>query len=103
MSFKIALLNDGTQILSDIKEVTDGDTRQYLMIRPFEIIYTTEMKLVEENDKAGGEVKKIGLRSWMEVSEDHTYILNPNCVTTVCEPVGDLRAMYEDLTNGRRE
>ena len=103
MSIKIAVLNDGTQILADIKEVTDGDVRQYLVIRPFEIIYTTELKLKEENNTPGGEVKKIGLRTWLEISEDDTYILNPSTVSVVCEPMGDLRKMYEDLTNGRRD
>ena len=103
MSVKIAILNDGKQILADIKEVTDGDIRQYLVIKPFEIIYTTEMKLKEADDASGGEVKKVGLRTWLEISEDDTYILNPDVVGIVCEPVGDLRDMYENLTNGRRE
>tara|TARA_B100000927_G_scaffold276846_1_gene257978 strand:+ start:99 stop:410 length:312 start_codon:yes stop_codon:yes gene_type:complete len=103
MSVKIAVLNSGTQILADIKEVTDGDIRSYLLIKPFEIIYTTDIKFQEEKNSAGGEIKKVGLRTWMEISEDDTYIMNPSTVSVVCEPVGELREMYENLTHGRRE
>ncbi len=102
MSIKIAILNDGTQLLADVKEVTDGDTRQYLFIKPFEIIYTSELVLQEDGDKSKSEVKKVGLKTWLEISSDDQYILNPTTVTTVCDPVSDLKGMYEDLTNGRR-
>ena len=102
MSIKVAILNDGTQLLADIKEVTDGELRQYLVIKPFEIIYTPEMTLKEDGGATDSTVKKVGLKTWLEISEDDTYVLNPSTVATVCEPVADLRSMFEDLTNGRR-
>tara|TARA_B100000131_G_scaffold174158_1_gene168227 strand:+ start:58 stop:369 length:312 start_codon:yes stop_codon:yes gene_type:complete len=102
MAIKVAILNDGSQLLADIKEVLDGETKQYLVIKPFQIVYTSEMTLMEEKDGHKSEVKKVGLKSWLEVSEDDTFIINPATVTTVCDPVSDLRSMYEDLTNGRR-
>jgi len=102
MSIKVAILNDGTQLLADIKEVTDGETKQFLVIKPFEIVYQSEMTLMEDNQATKSEVKKVGLKTWLEISSDDTFILNPNTVTTVCDPVSDLTAMYEDLTNGRR-
>ena len=40
MSIKVGILNDGTQLLADIKEVTDGDQTQYMVIKPFEVVYT---------------------------------------------------------------
>tara|TARA_B100001996_G_C18340128_1_gene469809 strand:+ start:65 stop:376 length:312 start_codon:yes stop_codon:yes gene_type:complete len=102
MSIKIAILDDGTQLLADIKEVLDGETKQYLVIKPFEVVYTSELVLKEDGDQSKSEVKKVGLKTWLEISADDTFILNPNTVTTVCDPVSDLTAMYEDLTNGRR-
>ena len=102
MSIKVAILNDGTQLLADVKEVLDGDTKQYMIIKPFQIVYTPEMTLMEDNDETNNQVKKVGLKTWMDISEDDTYIVNPHTVATVCEPVPDLRSMYEDLTNGRR-
>tara|TARA_B100001250_G_scaffold373273_1_gene359300 strand:- start:1039 stop:1350 length:312 start_codon:yes stop_codon:yes gene_type:complete len=102
MSIKVAILNDGTQVLADIKEVLDGESKQYMVIKPFEIVYTTEMTLAEDGGGGKSEVKKVGLKTWLEISEDETFIINPSTVTTVCDPVSDLRAMYEDLTNGRR-
>ena len=102
MSIKVAILNDGSQLLSDIKEVLDGDNKQYLFIKPFEIVYTSEMTLAADGGGAKSEVKKVGLKTWLEISEDEQFIINPSTVTTVCDPVSDLKSMYEDLTNGRR-
>ena len=102
MSIKVAILNDGTQLLADVKEVLDGETKQYLAIKPFEIVYTTEMTLKEDKGSGQSEVKQVGLKTWLEISDDDTFIINPSTVTTVCDPVSDLRSMFEDLTNGRR-
>ncbi len=102
MSIKVGILNDGTQLLADIKEVLDGDTKQYMVIKPFEIVYTDAMELLEENNATKATTKQVGLKTWLEISEDDTFIINPNTVTTICDPVPDLRSMYEDLTAGRR-
>ena len=48
MSIKVGILNDGTQLLADIKEVTDGDQTQYMVIKPFEIVYTDTMDMQED-------------------------------------------------------
>ena len=102
MSIKVAILNDGTQLLADVKEVTDGESKSFLVIKPFEVVYTSELVLKEDGDQSKSEVKKVGLKTWLEISEDETFIVNPHTVTTVCDPVSDLKSMYEDLTNGRR-
>ena len=102
MSIKVAILNDGTQLLADVKEVLDGESKQYLVIKPFEVVYTSELTLNEDGGQSKSEVKKVGLKTWLEISEDETFIINPTTVTTVCDPVSDLKSMYEDLTNGRR-
>tara|TARA_E500000331_G_C17171536_1_gene676341 strand:+ start:85 stop:399 length:315 start_codon:yes stop_codon:yes gene_type:complete len=102
MSIKVTILNDGTQLLSDLKEVIDPTDRatQYLITKPFQIVYTPEVTLKEEKGDTESQVKKVGLKSWMDISEDSTYIINPATVTTVCEPVNDLKTMYQELTDG---
>ena len=102
MSIKVAILNDGTQLLADVKEVTDGESKSFLVIKPFEIVYQTEMELTEEGGCCKSAVKKVGLKTWLEITNDETFIISPHTVTTVCDPVSDLVGMYEDLTNGRR-
>ena len=102
MYIKVAILNDGTQLLADVKEVTDGESKSFLVIKPFEIVYQTEMELTEEGGGGKSAVKKVGLKTWLEISNDETFIISPHTVTTVCDPVSDLVGMYEDLTNGRR-
>ena len=102
MSIKVGILNDGTQLLADIKEVTDGDQTQYMVINPFEIVYTDTMDMQEDGSQTLSTTKKVGLKTWLEISDDQTFIINPNTVTTICDPVTDLKDMYEDLTRGRR-
>tara|TARA_X000000368_G_scaffold408969_1_gene390276 strand:+ start:86 stop:397 length:312 start_codon:yes stop_codon:yes gene_type:complete len=102
MSIKVAILSDGTQLLADIKEVTDGESKSFLMIMPFEIVYQSEMTLMEDNESTKSEVKKVALKTWLEISNDDQFLISPNTVTTVFDPVSDLVSMYEDLTNGRR-
>ena len=102
MSIKVTILNDGTQLLCDLKEVVDPSDRgtQYLVTKPFELVYTPEVRLKEENAGTESQVNKVGLKSWMDISEDSTYIINPATVTTICDPVNDLKLMYQELTNG---
>ena len=102
MSIKVAILSDGTQLLADIKEVTDGESKSFLMIMPFEIVYQSEMTLMEDNESTKSEVKKVALKTWLEISHDDQFLISLNTVTTVFDPVSDLVSMYEDLTNGRR-
>jgi|TARA_A200000113_G_scaffold131963_1_gene118729 hypothetical protein len=102
MSIKVGILNDGTQLLADIKEVTDGDQTQYMVIKPFEIVYTDAMEVAEDGTETLATTKKVGLKTWLEISDDSTFIINPHTVTTICDPVVDLKDMYEDLTRGRR-
>ena len=102
MSIKVGILNDGTQLLADIKEVTDGDQTQYMVIKPFEVVYTDTMDMHEDGSETLSTTKKVGLNTWLEISDDQTFIINPNTVTTICDPVTDLKDMYEDLTRGRR-
>ena len=72
------------------------------MIMPFEIVYQSEMTLMEDNESTKSEVKKVALKTWLEISNDDQFLISPNTVTTVFDPVSDLVSMYEDLTNGRR-
>ena len=102
MSIKVGILNDGTQLLADIKEVTDGDQTQYMVIKTFEVVYTDAMEMQEDGSETLSTTKKVGLKTWLEISDDQTFIINPNTVTTICDPVTDLKDMYEDLTRGRR-
>ena len=87
MSIKVAILNDGTQLLADVKEVTDGESKSFLVIKPFEIVYQTEMELTEEGGGGKSAVKKVGLKTWLEISEDDTFIMNPNTSSTKLCPI----------------
>ena len=73
-----------------------------MVIKPFEVVYTDTMEMQEDGTQTLSTTKKVGLKTWLEISDDQTFIINPNTVTTICDPVTDLKDMYEDLTRGRR-
>ena len=86
MSIKVGILNDGTQLLADIKEVTDGDQTQYMVIKPFEVVYTDTMDMHEDGSETLSTTKKVGLKTWLEISDDQTFIINPNTCLLYTSP-----------------
>jgi hypothetical protein len=99
MSIKIAILSDGTQLIADIKEIHDPETKnyQYLFKKPYEVIYTPEMTLTEEAGNQNSTVKKVGLQTWIDVVAESDYLINPATVVTIADPIPDLKSMYGDL------
>lgn len=102
MSIKIAIMNDGTQVLSEIKEVTEpgGGSTQYLFNKPYEVIFTPEILLTEDENGGSTNTKRVGLKTWIEISADSFFLVNPSSVMTITEPIADLKKMYEEINNG---
>lgn len=102
MSIKVAIMNDGTQVLSEIKEVAEpgGGKTQYLFNKPYEIIYTPEILLTEDENGGNVNTKRIGLKTWIDISADNYFLVNPDTVVTITEPLPDLKKMYEEINNG---
>jgi hypothetical protein len=101
MSIKIAILSDGTQLISDIKEIHDPESKQYqyLFKKPYQVTYIPEMTLTEEAGAHNSTLKKVGLQTWIDVVKDTDHLVNPATVVTIAEPISDLKSMYEELLN----
>jgi len=101
MSIKVALINSD-QIIADIKEVIDpdNDSRQYLFNNPLKVILQPTMTLQEDGAPVDQNQSQVSLATWQALTNDSTFIVNPNSVQCVFEPIPDLKAMYLELQNG---
>ncbi len=101
MSIKVALINSD-QIIADIKEVIDpdNDSRQYLFNNPLKVILQPTMTLQEDGGQVDHNQSQVSLATWQALTNDSTFVVNPNSVQCVFEPIPDLKAMYLELQNG---
>ena len=101
MSIKVALINSD-QIIADIKEVIDpdNDSRQYLFNNPLKVILQPTMTLQEDASQIDSNQSQVSLATWQPLTTDSTFVVNPNVVQCVYEPIPDLRSMYLELQNG---
>ena len=101
MSIKVALINND-QVIADIKEVIDpeNDSRQYLFNNPLKVILQPTMTLQEDASQIDSNQSQVSLATWQPLTTDSTFVVNPNVVQCVYEPIPDLRSMYLELQNG---
>ena len=101
MSIKVALINND-QIIADIKEVIDpdNDSRQYLFNNPLKVILQPTMTLQEDGAPVDQNQSQVSLATWQALTNDSTFVVNPNSVQCVFEPIPDLKSMYLELQNG---
>ena len=101
MSIKVALINSD-QIIADIKEEIDpdNDSRQYLFNNPLKVILQPTMTLQEDGGQVDHNQSQVSLATWQALTNDSTFVVNPNSVQCVFEPIPDLKAMYLELQNG---
>ena len=101
MSIKVALINND-QVIADIKEVIDpeNDSRQYLFNNPLKVILQPTMTLQEDASQIDSNQSQVSLATWQALTNDSTFVVNPNSVQCVFEPIPDLKAMYLELQNG---
>tara|TARA_B100000965_G_C19501986_1_gene717861 strand:- start:313 stop:621 length:309 start_codon:yes stop_codon:yes gene_type:complete len=101
MSIKVALINND-QVIADIKEVIDpdNDSRQYLFNNPLKVVLQPTLTLQEDASQVESNQSQVSLATWQPLTSDSTFIVNPNVVQCVFEPIADLKSMYLELQNG---
>lgn len=97
MSVRVAVIG-GDQIIADIKEMIDPEdkTRQYIFNSPYRVILQPTMTLMEDTEEAPN-TSQVSLATWQPLTSDSMFIVNPNAVQTIFEPVADLKNMYKEL------
>ena len=98
MSIKVAIIGSD-QVIGDIKEVVDEDkSRQYLVSNPLKLVLQPTMLLSEQEDTNVQQTSsQVSFATWQPLTADTTFIVNPNTVQTVYEPLPDVKSMYLEL------
>jgi len=101
MSTKLALLKTGDYIIADAKElVSEEKVRGYLFTNPHKVVLNTPITLLENLDEDFDSVVNITLSPWIILSSDKDYVVTPDWVVTIVEPIDSLKEMYEEKVNG---
>ena len=101
MSIRIAIIGNDS-VIADIKELIDPEdkVRQYMFTKPFRVIMQPTMLLSEDNNETAENTSQVSLATWQPLTQETTFIVNPNSVQTIFEPVADLKKMYQELSDG---
>jgi hypothetical protein len=101
MSTKLALLKTGDYVIADAKElVSEEKVRGYLFTNPHKVVLNTPITLLENLNEDFDSVVNITLSPWIILSSDKDYVVTPDWVVTIVEPINSLKEMYEEKVNG---
>ena len=100
MSIKLAVLKSGEHVISDVKELVDGDRLcGYL----FQNAYTLEARppefITEEQKETGMHDVEVMLRPWLIFSEERKVPVRADWLVTIVEPVSKIKELYEERIN----
>ena len=97
MSIKLALLKSGETIISDAKEMIDGDSvKAYLFGNPH-VVTTRQKMLLTEDEKPGNDFSlDVVLSPWIVLSKDKEVLVPTDWVVTIVEPLSDVTQMYNE-------
>lgn len=102
MSIKLALLQNGETVISDVKELVSSDkVCGYLFNKPHTISVVKEMVLVEKSGETNvnrGEVQ-VSLSPWILLTDETQIPVHLDYVVTLVEPVQTVKQMYEEKVN----
>ena len=101
MSVKLLILKSSEEVISDVKELVlgkDGEERivGFLLKEPRTLSLSRSTTLNEEN---GDERVSIDFIKWQPFSKDTEFQIPADWVVTICEPLENLTAAYEDNLN----
>ena len=116
MSVKLVMLKSGEDIIADVKEIrgSSEEVIGYYFEEPLILkMYSTEEPVVlsesEGTTTDNGTTKqfnsKVGVTfyPWVPLSSDRSIPCSADWVVTIVEPVENLKKMYEEKVNGKRD
>ena len=99
MAIKLALLQQGDQVISEMKElVDDGNPVGYLFTNPHKVA-TTKQFFAEENIVDDKSIQ-VTLSPMVLLTSDKEIVIPRNYVVTIMEPLDSLKEMYSEKLNG---
>tara|TARA_B100001059_G_scaffold46021_1_gene38831 strand:- start:1776 stop:2135 length:360 start_codon:yes stop_codon:yes gene_type:complete len=94
MSVQLVLLKSGEELIADVREIVDPDTREVfnvVLIRPVRVTVVQQGVLTEDT-KPGESV--LSFVPWLSTAKDEEFFLKDEWIVTVCEPTDPIRDSY---------
>jgi hypothetical protein len=103
MSIKLILLKSGETLISDAKELVTEceEVRGYLLKKPYKVSVEQSILLFEEDIDSTDNSVKVGLTSWIPLTDDDEILIRPDWVVTLVDPILNLKDLYEEKVNGK--
>ena len=100
MSIKLAVLQGGEQIITEIKElVSEEKVVAYLLTKPHKVVVNRPLLVSEEDQDRSVEIT---LSPWILLTDDKEIPIPYHHVVALVEPLDSLLEMYKDKTNDKR-
>jgi len=101
MSVKLLLFRSGEQVLSDVKELVNGETiRAYVLNKPHKVQVNRSIHFSEEETVNDDRNLEITLTPWILLTEEDDIIITPDWVVTIVNPLDSIVKMYQEKVNG---
>lgn len=98
MSIKLSLLKSGETIISDVKELTEGEKFcGYVFNKPHKVFVENSFLLTEENEP--NPKVHVSLTPWILLTEEDQILVSPDWIVTIVEPVLAIKNLYEEKIN----
>jgi len=98
MTIKVALLNTGDQVISDVKEIVSEERPVgYLFNKPQKVTINKPFLVSEEDDDRSYEVT---FTKWILLTSDDDIAVPMHNVISLVEPLDSIRQMYLERING---
>jgi len=103
MSIKLILLKSGETLISDAKELVteDQQVKGYLLKKPHKVSVEQSILLFEADTDSTDNSVKVGLTSWITLTDDDEILIRPDWVVTLVDPILNLKDLYEEKVNGK--
>jgi hypothetical protein len=103
MSIKLILLKSGETLIADAKELVteDQQLKGYLLKKPHKVSVEQSILLFEADNDSTDNSVKVGLTSWITLTDDDEILIRPDWVVTLVDPILNLKDLYEEKVNGK--
>jgi len=108
MSVKIARLRNGEDVICDIYEVAEEESKEpvaYKLVKPYQIYITSDTINVEVEGSSEGPQKindvQLHMIPWAPLSAEAEFYVNLQEVVTIYEPNPQARDRYKELISAQ--
>ena len=95
MSVQLVLLKSGEELVADVREVVDRETKRPLstvLIKPVRVTVVQQGVLTEGASQPSDSL--LSFVPWLSTSKSEEYFIQQDWIVTVCEPQDNIKESY---------